>query len=126
MSRGLGRVERDVLAELIRSAVGPGADPDREQKLNVVVYVTKHHPESVRRAFKSLERKGLVVLGWDNGWLWELGHKFPAGPTARLSAAYYSTLTDEQRARRPVDPVAAGALVADLLRACGHDQEAAS
>ena len=80
--------------------------------------MTGHHAESVRRGGKSLERKGLVVVGWDNGWsdfapdAGGLKKRIPAGPTYRLSADYLSTLTIESSG--PVDPQANGATVADL------------
>jgi hypothetical protein len=97
MSRGMGRVERAILAFLDeRSRRSTG---NRHVRLDVFAQVTESHPESVRRAMRSLERRGLVELGYDNGWrchpttgearrFWES----PA-PTARLSAGGLSALT---------------------------------
>lgn len=90
MSRGLGRVERAVLDYL-------KTRPDWACRLELVADVTGFHAESVRRAFKSLERKDMVILGWDNGWrvIDGAADRFydTACPTARLSAEYSSTLT---------------------------------
>jgi hypothetical protein len=92
MSRGLGRAERAILAELVKR------DPEWPLRLNVLAHFTGLHPESLRRAMKSLAEKDLIELGWDNGWrvlesgavlrFWETG-----APTARLSADYLSTLS---------------------------------
>jgi hypothetical protein len=79
MSRGMGRVERDVLMLLCQLR-------NTELGIDYLAEQTVHHPESVRRAMKSLARKGRVQLG------------VYRRPTARLqaqelSAEEYSTLT---------------------------------
>lgn len=90
MSRGLGRVERDVLKTMLERH--ERREEPWPEKLWFLWDATGHHPESVRRAMKSLARKGFVRLGWDNGWR-EWGDKFcEAGPTAALSVEYLSTL----------------------------------
>jgi hypothetical protein len=96
VSRGLGRVQRDVLAFLEKEA---RRSPDWPVRLDVITQVTGHHPESVRRAMKSLKRVGHIELGRDSGLrVDEYGdlYRFWDGPapTGRLSAAYLSTLSN--------------------------------
>jgi hypothetical protein len=97
VSSGLGQLERAVLAYLADQA---RRDPGRATRLDVIVLAVGRHPESVRRAVKSLARKGSVALGWDNGWrdhgegpatFWPRGT-----PTARLSAGCLSALAETE------------------------------
>jgi hypothetical protein len=98
MSRGLGRAERAVLAYLTEQA---RRHPEHATRLGVIASLTELHPESVRRAMKTLAAKGKLELGWDNGWrvldsegpfrMWDT-----AAPTARLSAEQLSALSGRQ------------------------------
>lgn len=91
MSRGLGRVERAVLAYLEERA---RREPLWPISLDLLAYETGHHPESIRRAGKTLQRKGLVEIGWDNGWREQFGKLYDtACPTYLLSAEHSSTLS---------------------------------
>lgn len=91
MSRGLGRAERAVLAYLAERAK---RDPEWAARLELIADQAGIHPESARRAMKTLAAKGLVELGHDGGWrTWGQMYR-TACPTARLSAEYLSTLNE--------------------------------
>ena len=47
MSRGLGRVQRAVLAYLEEEASYPSFRPERYHRLCVLTQVTEYHPESL-------------------------------------------------------------------------------
>jgi hypothetical protein len=113
MSRGLGRVERGVLADLVKRTEDYAKRyPERSDwpdwprspvRLDVIADGTGFHPESVRRALKTLAGKGRVVVGRDNGWrVWDspdgpelINFWESITPTAQLSAEYLSTLTQK-------------------------------
>lgn len=97
----MGRVERAVLAYLeeqeARRSGGHHPIP-----MAVFVQTCEAHPESVRRALRSLARRGFVTLGWENGWcLYPTGvnDEYQAdfyqpfvGPNADLTVEYAATL----------------------------------
>jgi hypothetical protein len=110
----LGRVERDILKHMAQDARKPYARDvvgGHRRRLCSLAHVTGHHPESVRRALKSLERKGYVTLGWDNGYGYDGSKWLSAGPTAQLSVEYYSTLKSDDVA----EGSPSGEPVADLM-----------
>jgi DNA-binding IclR family transcriptional regulator len=100
MSRGLGRVERAVLEYL---ADGKDSRDWYFTRLDVIEAALGVHRESIRRAVKTLQRKGYAVTGYDNGWrvldgevarFWDT-----RSPTVRLSAEYLSTLKSDDTAQ---------------------------
>lgn len=102
MSRGLGKAEQAIIADLAKRARQHPDWPDRPIRLDVLADATGLHPESLRRAMKTLTAKGITELGWDNGWrVYDTGEVHKAwgpGPTVCLSAEKLSALTTEQPA----------------------------
>ena len=115
MSRGPGTLQRRIMAYVNNHTASGRAegDPDpRPVKMELLADGTGAHPESIRRALKSLERMGYATLGWTNGYGYDGTRWFQAGPTVlltdagltyaeRLSADYYSALKHGRPSARP-------------------------
>lgn len=91
-------------------------------RLDVIADVTRFHQESIRRAVKTLQRKGYVELGYCNGWLelmsGDVMRFWPtACPTVRLSVEYLSTLKSDQDSDAPDHAARAKRALQQLL---GH------
>ena len=115
MSRGPGTLQRRIMAYVNNHTASGRAEGDtdpRPVKMELLADGTGAHPESIRRALKSLERMGYATLGWSNGFGPDGTVWFKSGPTIlltddglayaeQLSADDYSALRGGGPSARP-------------------------